>query len=274
LSEPFYEQRYCAFVDILGFRGLIGLISQGEMPPEHLRTILRHIHTPATSLSLADSTDLRALSISDAVVLSASLTEEGLQALHVVISDLAMRLLPYGYFIRGGLTAGRIYQDSTTAFGEGLVRAYDIESKIARYPRVVVTSDVASVFHKDYEQHRRAAYPDNFCQYVHQSDDGPFFLNIFKSTIDYLYKNCNKSDLNKIKDDSVHRSICTIAEKLQKRFSASADDPRVFEKMQWFSDYWNRAIPTGIPGLSEISGPAIFTKHRPYDKIEWSRTYQ
>ena len=62
-----------------------------------------------------------------------------------VTSELARltgRLLQRGYFIRGALVKGPLYHDDKMIFGEALVRAYQLESEVVRYPRVMVTRDV------------------------------------------------------------------------------------------------------------------------------------
>ena len=43
---------------------------------------------------------------------------------------------------RGGVAIGDIYHDDEAVFGPGLVRAYDIESNVAKFPRIVVDHEV------------------------------------------------------------------------------------------------------------------------------------
>ena len=43
---------------------------------------------------------------------------------------------------RGGVAIGDIYHDDEAVFGPGLVRAYDIESNVAKFPRIVVDQEV------------------------------------------------------------------------------------------------------------------------------------
>jgi hypothetical protein len=43
------------------------------------------------------------------------------------------------YFSRGGITIGSYYSDDNIIFSGGLVEAYTLESKIAKYPRIVVS---------------------------------------------------------------------------------------------------------------------------------------
>ena len=41
---------------------------------------------------------------------------------------------------RGGVAIGDIYHDDEAVFGPGLVRAYDIESNVAKFPRICCRS--------------------------------------------------------------------------------------------------------------------------------------
>ena len=44
---------------------------------------------------------------------------------------------------RGGLTIGDLYMDNTFVWGSGLVRAYELEDKIAIFPRIVIDTSMA-----------------------------------------------------------------------------------------------------------------------------------
>jgi hypothetical protein len=48
-----YVDRYCAFIDILGFRGLIRDLNRNANHFLALREVLRKIHTPVGWLALA-----------------------------------------------------------------------------------------------------------------------------------------------------------------------------------------------------------------------------
>src|ERR1700734_1453383 len=49
-----------------------------------------------------------------------------------------------GFLLRGGITVGEVVHDDECVFGPGLVRAYELESKKAYYPRFVLDHDVAA----------------------------------------------------------------------------------------------------------------------------------
>ncbi len=50
-----------------------------------------------------------------------------------------------GFLVRGGITIGDLYIDNTFVSGKALIKAYQLESQIAIYPRVVVDFDVFGI---------------------------------------------------------------------------------------------------------------------------------
>ena len=144
MSEDKYNERYCAYIDILGFSEIIASLDRGGHSAEQIRELFKlmtkrppHEHIPGQEIA-----DLRIQSISDAICISASLSTAGLTHLLTAIESLAGRILRHGYFIRGAVVKGQLYHDDHAVFGSALVRAYNLESNTVRYPRVMVTNEV------------------------------------------------------------------------------------------------------------------------------------
>src|SRR3974390_2378626 len=114
---PNYEDRYCAFIDILGFRDLIKRLHHPN-DAVAVRDAMRKIHAPARRPTVSWDIDCRAQSISDAIAISTTTLDSGLYRILEAIEKLAVDLLREGYFIRGALVRGRLYQDSSMVFGE------------------------------------------------------------------------------------------------------------------------------------------------------------
>ncbi|MBP5530889.1 MAG: hypothetical protein J6Y54_02515 [Lentisphaeria bacterium] len=70
--------------------------------------------------------------------------------------------------MRGAISRGMLYMDDTFAFGEALIDAYYIESKIANYPRIVVNQNI---WHK-------SNLPDKV-ELIKCDVDGELFLSPF-----------------------------------------------------------------------------------------------
>jgi 1,2-phenylacetyl-CoA epoxidase catalytic subunit len=100
-----YSERYCAFVDILGFSELVKGLAEASMPFTLVRDLLKVVHAPAHNelVILLRTSDLKAQSISDAVCLSTAPSEAGLGQLYYSLMELTLNLLDQGFFVRGAI---------------------------------------------------------------------------------------------------------------------------------------------------------------------------
>jgi hypothetical protein len=132
-----YHDRYCAFVDILGFRQLIERLNKDVNQFDALRNLLARVHgTGSGPSSVVSNADFRAQSISDAVAISTAPTQNGLADIFRALQLLAVDLLVEGYFIRGAVVRAPLYHDDRMVFGRALIQAYSFESEVAKYPRI------------------------------------------------------------------------------------------------------------------------------------------
>jgi len=67
--------------------------------------------------------------------------KDSIRILHAV----AERALRIGLLIRGGLALGQFYHRDGVVFGEALVEAYALESKIANTPRILVSNHIVTL---------------------------------------------------------------------------------------------------------------------------------
>lgn len=251
-----YIDRYCAFIDILGFRGLVKDLGADGSRFETLRTLLTKIHSPVNPATKSWHIDFRAQSISDAVAISTLANDTGLIHLFIAIENLAVELLKEGYLIRGALVKGKLYQDDKMVFGEALVRAYDLENTVVRFPRVMVTRDVM----KDIEKFCSGLLSDRRKLYechIEQADDGPHYVHVLR-TIANTVARLQTENIN-LSPDKQHslEEYAKLQAVIQKRLNEATDNPRHFEKVQWFAGYWHRSVPYGAPTFSQITGPGM-----------------
>src|ERR1700681_3392949 len=99
-ENPEYQEQYCAFLDILGFRQLVTQVAEDKDKFVELKTLLQRVHS-----SKEDGAQriIRSQSISDAVALSAPVSGLGLLALFRAVQELYIDLLCEGYFLRGAI---------------------------------------------------------------------------------------------------------------------------------------------------------------------------
>jgi hypothetical protein len=246
-----YEQRYCAYIDILGFADLMAELRGGKVPYEAIRDVLKRMHNPYDPKIIdVEHCDFRAQSISDAVALSTQCSIPGLSMLFAAIRELAEAALHKGYFLRGAVCKGHLYHDESTVFGEALVKAYKLESTVVNFPRIMLTKKVVA-------DAMASSESNDFRDHINQANDGPFYLHVLwhvRMLLDVL------KEKNYDMAGSEHRLqwYSTMNDMIQRRFDDSVDTPRHFQKVQWFANYWNLTLAEERAGLKFVTGPGLF----------------
>lgn len=148
-----YENRVVVFIDILGFKNII---KEAEKAIE-VASILDNLQNCVAQhgdnhLNIEYHESLEIAYFSDSIVLSCLKGKD-----HFLLDDLArlqIDLMMKGIFIRGCITIGKLYHKGNYIFGEALIEAYETESKVAKYPRIILGKDYnyeGSYFCKDYD---------------------------------------------------------------------------------------------------------------------------
>ena len=178
-----YQDRFILFIDILGFRNIIsktqtdssiaeslykvlnslrseeiGLESFGSINTEVIEADGRNITEVQKFLAMANSMfrsqySLSITHFSDSLVISCDANHEDTC---FIIFDLIARLNyrlwnEHQLLMRGGVTVGKlVHEENGPLFGPAMVRAYDIESKLSKFPRVLIDNTIAHLMlHSD-----------------------------------------------------------------------------------------------------------------------------
>jgi hypothetical protein len=143
-----YEDKFIAFVDILGFSDLVLRSENGgdDAPTvEYLIDLTKMLGSSKEREHFAkygptvcpcapyNARDLsfRVTQISDCVVVSAEVSPAGLINLMQHCFGISMKLLIAGHLCRGYITRGKIFHTDTQFFGTGYIRAYNNERKVS-----------------------------------------------------------------------------------------------------------------------------------------------
>lgn len=149
------ELSVVAFIDVLGFSAMVkaDAASQGEKYLEAFREVLEEVKTSFQDVEGG----LDAKMFSDSIVLAAPLSPDAVIDVLKACANLQQRFLKRGILLRGGVSYGKHFADSTVMFSEGLISAYHIESQLAKYPRIVVDKNVIDYFvhHGDVHEDKR-----------------------------------------------------------------------------------------------------------------------
>lgn len=215
------DSRVTVFLDILGFREFI---RECKVEPERYLALQRAFSGFGETKAALESNVLRPgglqfTSFSDSIVVSAPLSgfrdrKVQLEWCYLVteLGTLVLRLLEEGLLCRGGITTGWLHHRNNVLFGEGLIAAYNLESSYARYPRILVSSELAKRF------------GDGL---LLRDNDGYWLLSIFSFAA---------NDAHLVE---VGRALQVLVEAEAKRTTRR---PEVLAKITWLASLYNRTV--------------------------------
>ena len=120
------------------------------------------------------------------------------------VANIYNEILRYGYLIRGAIVEGKFFHNDIIVYGKSLVEAVQLEENVAKYPRILVKTEVNT--------------PNNL-YYLMKDNDGEVFLNVFHL--------CN------IFDDVAFK--INLLELLKKH----KNNEKIKEKIMWMINYFN-----------------------------------
>jgi hypothetical protein len=137
-----------------------------------------------------------------------------LYSLSFIAFNLQRDFIQKSIICRGAITKGQLYINAEYVFGSGLIRSYELEDRVAFYPRIILDRlpEVNSVLEN---------YTDIF---FYQDSDGYII-------IDYLRLR-NQGDTNKA-------FIAQHKQLVESRLNKHSANERVYQKYAWCREYHN-----------------------------------
>jgi hypothetical protein len=149
-----YKNRVVAFLDILGWKQAV--LSNGNEGKDVVRMLgktlaqLQGVTSHFNSLKKLLSEDQKwpgdpvMTQFSDCLILSVENDSHGRETLQHALLILTSNLIQFGFLLRGGVTRGQIFHDGGLVFGPALIEAYELESKVASTPRVILSKELSA----------------------------------------------------------------------------------------------------------------------------------
>ena len=149
-----YENRIVAFLDILGWKKAVLKPDESGDTVKVLGKILAQLQGVAShfnSLSKLLPEEGKwpgnpvMTQFSDSLLISVDDDRHGRDALQNTLLILTSNLIGVGLLLRGGVTRGEIFHDAGggLVFGPALIQAYELESKVASMPRVILSKELS-----------------------------------------------------------------------------------------------------------------------------------
>ncbi len=231
---PIYENRILAFVDILGFKNMVQISASNIQEQIRLMKAMDIIHSYKTFNDEGPDGGLRKYGVqvttfSDSAILSYPISFDG-GLFHVLIDliHLQMELALLGIFIRGGVSIGAAYHNEFNAFGPAMVDAYELESNVAKYPRIILSGQTLSAGIAASKRHQNPFDISLLNSIIKQDTDGFYFLNYLSQ-----YQELNFPEYE------YYNWLVKIRNYLVYNLNVYYTDTRVYPKYIWMLNYWN-----------------------------------
>ncbi|GAB6097487.1 hypothetical protein JCM14469_37410 [Desulfatiferula olefinivorans] len=246
-----YNDRIICFIDILGFRDLVGNTidsssNDNEKEIDNLIDALNCIKRILMYDYGEFSKNKIITQFSDSVVISFDYTEESeifytLKDIQTVVINLALR----GILCRGGITKGKIYHDENLVFGPGMNDAYILESKAANYPRIILSEEIIKLAIKYKAAHHRKDQEQRMMkEFLGKDSDGMYY-------IDYVEKAQGEMDDS---ETDYPMYLQKISEIIKKGINNKKPDIQV--KYNWLKERYMirlNEIRTHLSGKTELN---------------------
>lgn len=209
-----FDYSIVAFIDILGYSEMINkdsILSQ----PFYLPKLSQVVGEAAAE---AGKSKFNVKLFSDCMMVSSPYSISNTIQMLDLIKVIQWAFISKCVLVRGGISYGKHFENQEMIFSKGLVTAYELESKSAKYPRIVVDKNLIELVEGTSKD------PDDTIRNLNYSllydDDGLQFIN-------YLNSDCieeHGSHVNEIINGS------------------PLENSRVKEKIVWLCGYHNYMV--------------------------------
>lgn len=229
-------------LDILGYKNLI----KNTSPQKSENDYLVEIHTLMSSLS--SFIEYRNKRIDDKIEYDLNLS----RFKYIIFSDNILFFAPYNseidssnlysnliyglseflfqypkddIFFRGSITKGLLFYDENLHFiyGSGLIRAYELESNIAVYPRIIIDPCLK---------------PVSFLVGWAQDSDKNWYVDYL--TLGHALLSDDRNGKPLMSQKQLLRHLENHKNAIQESLSKYQADEKVFQKYKWLANYHNR----------------------------------
>lgn len=234
-----YEKRIVLFLDFLGFGEVINATTTDRSKITDVIQAINRLREIGRQQEFYKSQQVT--QFSDCIVVSYRCNERS--AAFDLVNEIGLALIGLvglGFLVRGGVAVGDLIHTNDFLFGPAMIEAYQLESKCAIYPRVLISDSLFEVAMLAPAEHHRAheelAY---VASHLCKDTDGCHY-------IDYVSWNAVVSVIG-MENESYGSYLYELSKILQRGFAAKAPDVRL--KYSWLYERYAAAVKlvTSLP---------------------------
>lgn len=166
--------------------------------------------------------DIKVKVFSDNVILAVPVTkahpeDDIISLIQFAALFQSIAVVSHNWLVRGGITVGELFLDKLMVWGKGLIRAYDLESRLAVFPRIIADPIVFQEESQGFSL---------FSSYFRIDEDGLYYVDFLNSTT-YIKTDGTKDPLQ----EGVLKALAEI-----KKTDGTYDE-KAYQKLQWYKNY-------------------------------------
>lgn len=172
-----YVNRVVLFLDILGFGDIVVETAKDQGRLHAILDAIDEIKATGDEREFFESQQIT--QFSDSLVVSYEVTERSaiFSVLHV-IGLMQVMLIERGMLARGAVTVGKLLHTSDYLIGPAMVEAYELESRRAKFPRVLVSNNVFASARANPAPHHHPDQEEKYARdFVKSDEDGLHFID-------------------------------------------------------------------------------------------------
>lgn len=175
---------------------------------------------------LGQDPDANLIQFSDSIVFSKPYSASSFEDFVSTVATWQRELLMSGLLCRGGITFGKHFVDDKFLFSKAMIDAYHLESQQARYPRILISTDLLQLV-------KPKVYVNNLP--LINEDDGVCF-------IDYITEN------SEVPSNALESAVTRILN------DTKSSSPSVQEKLRWLARYTDHKLNSNLsrPAFSKL----------------------
>jgi len=235
-----YKNSFVVFLDVLGFKNMVN--SEDEKIEKYLQIVNKQIKYLE---GIEEKKDIKSIVISDSIILSVETTDNQyinintLRNLCLFVALIQEALALENIWLRGAISYGKTYfdEESKQIVGKGYINAYELESSLAKYPRVILDNKIINILELEDSNRLIEKINDD----VFENWNGNILYNWGRNV---LIGNLELKSYSMEKDiplfidylDNLKNTgkIDTIIENIKKSVYSSTS---IYDKFRWVSNY-------------------------------------
>lgn len=202
-----------AFVDILGFSNMVKSDCENKSDSIKYFEVLQEINRETQKIG-----DCNITQFSDSVIFSLPLSQDNYMKMIEILAEYQRKLLYHNIICRGAVAYGKHYKEDDFMFSQALIEAYQLESKDAIYPRIIISKNLLEYFKPTIQDP----------PYLVQEKDGFYFVDYLLAADKELSLKCLQEF-----DRSIHTQSLVVK-----------------EKYYWLYKYWEFKFGDSLPFLA------------------------